>query len=349
MLQISDLPDAILVNVATFLSSPSQALFAAAMTAPSSSWQKVNWMRQPSELSKAIIKSSSPTESNQLQDQVQQHKEQWSHLDFVDIEKNLANKLTDGDLGALLACINARQTLKTLKLTGCINIAGYGLEPLRSSVCLEQINLSLVRQHERPTIEPEPLISDAAILPILDSIIDIRGCAFKHIQVPKKWCDENETEAIASFLSRYNELFIQCGLSCSKCERNSKKDWILSRGFQNHICYNCLKPVCDDCEIHNGQPFLQYCDSCEKHFCADCVSVEVACSECYRLCCRGCRETSTTCGKCFMVSWSWHQCLISWVVAAGLLALNYSHTIDVRAKTAMNSIVWIVMVYYGLH
>lgn len=33
---------------------------------------------------------------------------EWGTLDFVDIEKSLASKLTDDDIGAILLCIDAR-------------------------------------------------------------------------------------------------------------------------------------------------------------------------------------------------------------------------------------------------
>ncbi|KAL7533741.1 hypothetical protein ACHAXR_005422 [Thalassiosira sp. AJA248-18] len=184
ILHIGDLPDSLLAdNVASYLSKPSRALFAAAMTAPPSSWRKTNWTKQPSVTSKAIILSEFSTVGQG------QNIEQWHALDFLDIEKSLAKKLTDDDVGAVLACINAKQTLKTLKLTGCVNILGHCLQPLMGSICLEQIDLSLVKQNEKLDIEPEPLISTAAVVPILVNIVDTRGCALKHVQLAKKWCD----------------------------------------------------------------------------------------------------------------------------------------------------------------
>ena len=120
-LHICDLPDALVVNVARYLSPPSRALFAASMSAPSSSWQDVNWQREPSNTSSAIV--SSLREDGDVK----------ISLDFEDIEKSLAKKLTDADIGALLMCTNAKDTLRILKLRACVNIAGNGLEPLRGS------------------------------------------------------------------------------------------------------------------------------------------------------------------------------------------------------------------------
>jgi len=115
-LHITDLPVGILVDVSTYLSKPSRAIFAAAITAPSSSWKNDNLMHRLSDRSRAII---SPL--------------QWDTLDFADIESNLAKKLTDNDIHAILQCISAQDVLKRLKITGCVNIVGHGLKPISRS------------------------------------------------------------------------------------------------------------------------------------------------------------------------------------------------------------------------
>ena len=82
---------------------------------------------------------------------------QWDILDFEDVDKELANMLSDDDLCSILQCINAQDVLKRLKLCGCINITGVGLQPLLGSTTLEQIDISLVRQYEYPnSIYPVP-------------------------------------------------------------------------------------------------------------------------------------------------------------------------------------------------
>ena len=45
-------------------------------------------------------------------------------------------------------CVDASNKLKRLKLSGLINITGRGLDPLRSSAVIEQIDLSLVKRYE---------------------------------------------------------------------------------------------------------------------------------------------------------------------------------------------------------
>ena len=87
------LPDAILVGVANYLSKPSRVLFALAVTKHSSSSSSSSdkgdfW--QPTETSNAVISG-----------------EQWDTLDFGDIEKDLAAKLTDDNIRDILACVDA--------------------------------------------------------------------------------------------------------------------------------------------------------------------------------------------------------------------------------------------------
>ena len=91
MLHISDLPVGILVDVSAYLSKPSRALLAVA-SAPSSSWENKNnySMHRLSSISTAIVSSS-----------------EWDTLDFMDIEKSLANRLSDDDVYAILQCISA--------------------------------------------------------------------------------------------------------------------------------------------------------------------------------------------------------------------------------------------------
>ena len=88
---------------------------------------------------------------NDLSKQIKQYYDsQWEMMDFVDLPRALASRLTDDDVGAVLVCIDAANNLKRLKLTHCFNVAGTCLEPLRRSTVLEYLDLELVRQFERP-------------------------------------------------------------------------------------------------------------------------------------------------------------------------------------------------------
>ena len=113
-----DIPVEPLAHVASFLSATSQAIFGLAVAAVNDKMLNKN--------SFAIVG------------------DQWDSLDFTEIEKELAARLTDDDIKAVLWCIDAANKVKRLSLAHCVNITGSCLEQLRGSQIIEQIHLSLV-------------------------------------------------------------------------------------------------------------------------------------------------------------------------------------------------------------
>ena len=269
-LHITNLPDGFLVNVSEYLSKPSKAILAVALSAPSSSWN-VNSI--PSMLSKAIVLAS-----------------QWDTLDFEDVNKELANKVTDDDISAVLTSIGAHDVLKKLKLCGCININGHGSNPLRGSSILEQVDISLARKNEAPQIDI-PRISHEIVLPILDSAISSDGCTLKYIQLPWKW---RETPPVIEFRRRYNQHLDNRGFSCATCNRNMNAQEWMNDWFENTMmCYECLKPICSQCDM-DGRAAI--CRNCIKKYCDDCLYM-TECHECERATCENCLNSCNVCSR----------------------------------------------------
>eukprot|EP00984_Skeletonema_dohrnii_P034038 scaffold32814_cov144-Skeletonema_dohrnii-CCMP3373.AAC.2 len=297
-----DLPSGILAHAASFLAAPSRALFAFALDE--------NSAVSPNERSAAIVGS------------------QWDTLDFQDIEKELAAKLTDDDIEKVLMCIDAVNNVKRLKLTNCVNITGVGLEPLRGSLIIEQIDLSLVGEHQRPNISPEPHISCSHVLPILDSIIEREGCSLIHLQFPQVWFvwrggrREGPSAEFHAFIGRYNQMWenreeIGC-LECNQSLPNNGNEWIdgdvfdAGYGTQLHTCYDCLKHYCYECPV-NGERKLDRCRTCDRDYCVDCIEMrfcrscedshcndcnEHECHNCNDLICSKCVEEGNDCDQC---------------------------------------------------
>jgi len=287
IIRLTDLPSGILTHAATFLAAPSKALFAVALGENS-----------PNERSLAIVGN------------------QWDILDFEKIEKGLAAKLTDDHIEKLLLCIDAVNNVKRLKLANCTKITGSGLEPLRGSLVIEQIDLSLVGAHESPMLYPEPPISCDHVLPILDSIIEREGSALMHLQFPAKWREEPSTESeFHAFIMRYNQMWedrdaIRC-LECNKLLPAVANRWICIREtnrqfYGNHFntCYGCLKHYCYICEI-DGEDIsaLIACHTCDRDYCVDCTKMHLclscsssSCNNCYNFECHKCNEKF--CSKC---------------------------------------------------
>ncbi len=286
---LTNLPSGILAHAASFLAAPSKALFAVALD--ENSGVTCN------ERSTAIVGN------------------QWDVLDFGAIEKELAAKLLDSDIEKVLLRIDAINHVKRLKLTNCTKITGVGLEPLRGSTTIEQIDLSLVGDNQNPNLDPAPSISCEYGLPILDSIITSEGCELEHLQFPAKWHDEpSSASEFHAFLGRYNQMLRSYdGTNCFECNGLLPCDdleWINfgtynypHYGTQNHTCYGCLKHYCYVCVINEGEIngeekfMLSDCSTCKRDYCADCLDM-TACSLCERSHCNDCYEYECQCHRC---------------------------------------------------
>ena len=90
---LDNLPDAVLSHISSYLAKPSRALFAMSLMTSRGT---------PNTKSSAII-AATPS---------------WQVLDFSDIEKSLAARLTDDHVHAILRCFDAPNNLKRLNLAG---------------------------------------------------------------------------------------------------------------------------------------------------------------------------------------------------------------------------------------
>ncbi len=300
---LSDLTIGILDHTASFLAPPSRALFAVALT---------NDNHTPNENSSLIAAA-----------------DDWDILDFGEIEKELAARLSDYDISDVLQHVDAVNKLKSLRLTNCIKISGICLEPLRRSTVIEQIDLSLTDDGESPKLDPDPPMSYYAVLPILDSIIS-RQCALKHLQFPYEWRRNRLIDSkFHAFIVRYNEMRRDT-FKCFHCNKDlaqtGNNTWILTDdddvyGTHCQTCYQCTKHYCycDTCleEEEEVEDHLGYCDNCQRDYCKECVNVEdcrvckdgiceycdkFECNKCNGKICSGCIENQydcTDCGKFF--------------------------------------------------
>ena len=118
------------------------------------------------------------------EDDVAPDDESWATLDFEEIEKSLAAKLSDDDIRGVLICIDGVHRLETISLCGCVGITGSGLDPLMGSIVLRNIDLSLVKRTENPVHAPYPNLSRESVIPIFKSIIDAPGSSLKYVLIP---------------------------------------------------------------------------------------------------------------------------------------------------------------------
>jgi hypothetical protein len=256
-MDITSLPETVLHCVGSFLCGVEKSLFGVAI----SSWS-------------AIIGNDQALE----------------HLDFVDIDPELAKRLTDDDLHNILVTIDAVNTVKVLKLTNCYGMTGAGLEPLRGSTVLKLLDLSLVSRHENPRLEVETMISEAAVIPILDSIIE-RGeeSTLRYVQFAQKWESQENSEFI---WARFRQLIINRNGLCSHCQ---------NQATEFECCYQCLQLhlYCSFvCRIRSSnqspENIIDWCNHCEKYLCKTCIPEWQRCN-CDQLICGGCAQQCPRC------------------------------------------------------
>lgn len=263
-IEINSLPDAALERVASFMSRENSLLFAAAM----------------SQYAAQSILGSEPVQE----------------LDFVGIDKKLAKRLNDNDIRDILIRIDAINNVVRLKMTNCVKMIGYGLEPLRRSKKLELLDLSLVAKSTSPYLRKEPWISEHFVVPILCDIARQRSeCQLKYVQYPRKWSRNIK-------VSKFDHAFHNSSTiqrQCMFCDQN-KSNWMFqdSWGSVEVTCSVCLKGSCRSCVEDHLEDKPICCNNCEKSFCQKCIPHYICessfCND--RPCCEECYEGE--CGRC---------------------------------------------------
>ena len=301
---ITQLPSDQLVAIADYLPKTSRALFAVALTAPSSSFRAVGWGRgELSAGSKAIISSTKPSTRYLIpsrlavsglnhpwsKDIEEYYASNWEVLNFIDIDDTHAEKLTDDDLGALLVCIDAKKKLKKMILHRSVrSIVGHGLEPLRGSRVLEEIDClggdtrnssGLVHHMKKPISITSPSsqvrmiktsLSTSVIVSVLDSIIDTGGNSLRKVIFPRqegKWPIPRNSPML-DFLGKINQTMLTQEIECSG-ENCSK----LVKGTIDNSCQVCTNRFCATCDNEHfidNDHFIISCNNCGRKLCESC-------------------------------------------------------------------------------
>lgn len=176
-INITDLPVGFVVDVASYLSKPSRGMFAVAMAMTSYSRS----VRYPSTSTKEIV-----------------CQEDWTALDLKGIEDTYLGKYEtihddaiiyrakfpfEDDIALIISCIDESKTLKTLKLTSCVNMLGHALIRLGDTVYLEQIDLSMClvkqAQQEDSASQGSKRRKNTSVISELNGILSTRGSSLR--------------------------------------------------------------------------------------------------------------------------------------------------------------------------
>lgn len=187
-------------------------------------------------------------------------------MDFGSLDKRLASRLADDDLAAVLLGIAGASSVKRLRLTGCRGITGRGLDPLRSSSVIEQLDISC---------EPRGSLSEELVASILHDIINTESCSLRQLQLPKKWCGyRNRSGGLERVLREYECILRRRNFNCQggtheagECFGTDGASWMDSYARQRFTCYHCLENFCQDPALDVTTFF---CGDCCKTICSEC-------------------------------------------------------------------------------
>jgi len=302
---LSELPEHLLTTVSSLLPAPESALLAVSF-APSAA-------------------AGSPAALRKVEAIVAGREGSWDVLDYGEVPE-LAARLTDADLAASLRIVDAGRRVRTLRLTGCLDVTGAGLRPLMGSTAIEVVDLSLTRGGDNPRLRARrPMISFREVLPTLVSFMSRPyESRLRQLVLPKKWRSSGSF-ALDQFLELYNNHLDRKGFACTRCDQNCLAmsngdqgevtwrvdDWVSRRregvwsgwiGMQHFGCQGCNDTICYRCDWLSQTHELKYCHGCEKEHCRNCVSDYWRCPNpnCRKELCGACRpdESPVSCAGC---------------------------------------------------
>jgi len=181
------------------------------------------------------------------------------------------------------AFTNVLSKMKRICLTGCNNIVGHGLEPLRESVVLEHICI------------PLPLrMSTVVVTPILDSILETEGNALREIEISN--IDGAQLDLpLREFLAKFKNYQFQ-DENCESCGVN----WPKEIQPASMTCFECFRYTCNHFNNFIHDHPLRTCENCGLTFCRD---HGTECHGCETFYCSSCIQeddvdSALSCGLC---------------------------------------------------
>lgn len=191
----------------------------------------------------------------------------WREIDFSCLAPRAKAFLTDERLSSLLVRVNARTVTRSFNLSGCRQLRGTCLEPLRGSEVLEEIKLQCC------SWSGDQLDLQVA-LPVLHA-----------------WfCDD----CSQSYCGRHEGRSWFCeGCNHSFCDRHDVTKW---------VCRECNKALCETCNMSNNF-LITYCDVCNIEYCRHGCGLS-SCDRCSGSRCGRCGGIEQ-CGFCSQSSCTW--------------------------------------------
>lgn len=224
----------------------------------------------------------------------------------VDLSGN--RRIDDDQLRALLTNIDARSNAVSLSLVGCTNVNGSGLEPLRGSVVMEDIDLrvlgSLPLSGEMGRMRGPSGLREDVVADVLRSMLPPSSATGDDAGRPRP---HTHTVALRRIAIRPRSLTPpRDGLG--RCANYGTEIGRVLRHHDSLLGRSHSAPTdraCSLCGVSSGDVFDCDSSSCDgRRFCIPCALPET-CPECIGRRCQWC-NTSVACASCGVRSCASH-------------------------------------------
>ncbi len=208
-------------------------------------------------------------------------------IDFIDTSPEMAAKITDEDVCAvLMICFFfSEEKPKELYLTDCEKIIGHGLEPIRLFPSLEIVDLS------RVSINICPSMDEKAVVPFLDELVSsVADDHLLRVKVPLEWIihlfryesedesdeseedEEDNDDSFRSFLKAHKNASSVNSRCCYFGFEGSSRTLIISMAENDQFTHvdECLLDILSSHDDQNQSTLIIACEHCSKVECCLC-------------------------------------------------------------------------------
>ena len=233
----------------------------------------------------------------------------WSSIDFCVVDAVFRERLTDLHLSKLLTSVNAREATTNLDLSGCQQIRGSGLAPLRNSRILGTITLLDTAVKDNPTPVQWILRTmfsynlfvvrvdgggrsnpDERIVAFLRNLRDVKAQQAQENRTLCSTCNSPVLEPSRNIVPTFSGAR---SMQCFQCDQHFCRRANCPTDVKE--CQHCGECSCQDC---GGRFKCHYCGLTHCFICRDMSW----CDECNNYCCKDCSRIyngeDELCGDC---------------------------------------------------
>lgn len=281
---ILDLPDVALRIIGSLLSPPSRATFAVAMcrrlSEPSAALSRI----AKNGVSVVIMELGTSVFSIMGGDEETGGLvgSDWNTLDFSE-DMELASKIDDDDIAAVLCIASAQNHLKHLKLPPLKDgVTGRGLTLLRYSTVLETLDMDPERSYEWP----DTRYTKEEVTNIVDAILALEGNSFRRLRSPGPNFARDKASLLSNRvgLTNVNSGCVTFGFTWD--DLNNTVDFDLDMDQ----CYTCNDINVNACVTCDKSLMCGNANCCDHRDILMCQGTRMGGRSCTKFQCEGCKD-----------------------------------------------------------